>query len=320
MNFFLVFQRDPYYQHERDGGYLWAPKADSGGGTVYHWENMKKVQKGDLIFSSNNRRIVSVNVALSDCYDSEQPQGLDEWNRDGWRVDVHYHALDSPIVIDQHIDRILLMQPVKYAPFNVKGLGNQGYLFEITPELAYYLLGLSGVSRLYGIERDVDVMWQQYLRSEMEETEALAERLPDKTEREQITKARIGQGVFRSQLLVRYEGCVLCGLSHPELLIASHIKPWRSSTREERMDKNNGLLLCPNHDALFDRGLITFSDDGDLLVSDDLSEVDRFALGVRSGQAISMSMVSTSYLKWHRENVFKGSGLRSSEAFFPSDG
>lgn len=73
----------------------------------------------------------------------------------------------------------------------------------------------------------------------------------DKTEKESIVKARIGQSIFKMALLAVEMKCRLCGVSDERLLVASHIKPWSKSNHQERLDVNNGLLLCPNHDALF---------------------------------------------------------------------
>ncbi|WP_237704111.1 HNH endonuclease [Planococcus donghaensis] len=61
-------------------------------------------------------------------------------------------------------------------------------------------------------------------------------------------------------LLQRESKCALCGVYNPRLLIVSHIKPWSTSTNDERLDVHNGLLLCSNHDALFDKKLISFTD------------------------------------------------------------
>ncbi len=87
------------------------------------------------------------------------------------------------------------------------------------------------------------------------------------TERQAIVSARVGQGKFRNQLLDKYGKCVITGVDNKKLLIASHIKPWSQSDNVERISVDNGLLLTPTYDKLFDYGLITFSDSGKLLVS-----------------------------------------------------
>ncbi|MCC6242249.1 MAG: HNH endonuclease, partial [Gemmatimonadaceae bacterium] len=77
------------------------------------------------------------------------------------------------------------------------------------------------------------------------------------TEREQVTKARVGQGQFRERLLSLWRGCAVTGVARPDLVRASHIKPWRMSNNEERLDPSNGLLLLPQYDHLFDAGFIS---------------------------------------------------------------
>ena len=90
--------------------------------------------------------------------------------------------------------------------------------------------------------------------------------LPD-TEKDALIKARRGQGRFRSNVLAYEHRCRVTGVENPEYLIASHIKPWSQSSNAERLDGANGLLLSPHIDHLFDRGYISFTDDGALLCS-----------------------------------------------------
>lgn len=77
-----------------------------------------------------------------------------------------------------------------------------------------------------------------------------------------IVNVRVNQDIFRNYLLKRYKRCCLCGVKNPTLLIASHIKPWAESEAKEKLDVDNGFLMCPNHDKIFDKGYITFDDDG----------------------------------------------------------
>ena len=88
------------------------------------------------------------------------------------------------------------------------------------------------------------------------------------SDREAIVKVRVNQGIFRDVLVKRYgKKCCLCGVTGKCFLVASHIKPWSDSSPEERTDVNNGLLLCPNHDKLFDGGWISFADNGNIIIS-----------------------------------------------------
>ncbi|WP_114149300.1 HNH endonuclease signature motif containing protein [Paenibacillus sp. EZ-K15] len=85
---------------------------------------------------------------------------------------------------------------------------------------------------------------------------------PEETLRDQVVKSRIGRGIFKQRLRALEEKCKLCGIDNPDFLRASHPKHWRVSNNKERLDQYNGFLLCPAHDFLFDKGLISFCDDG----------------------------------------------------------
>ena len=126
------------------------------------------------------------------------------------------------------------------------------------------------------------------------------------TEKDAITKARVGQGKFREMLLKYWDGaCSVTKIGNKQLLIASHIKPWKDSDHNERLDKFNGLLLTPNLDALFDGGLITFGDDRKIIISSRISNSDLEKLGVnRSMRLHKIDQKHKPFLAYHRENVF----------------
>jgi hypothetical protein len=132
--------------------------------------------------------------------------------------------------------------------------------------------------------------------------------LPRTTEAERLVVQRVGQGVFRAGLMEYWEGrCAITGLAVPELLRASHIKPWAAcETDAERLDVFNGLLLAPNLDAAFDRGLLTFSDAGAPVVSAKLGDSDRAALGLSGAlPPLPLATGHQRYLLWHRSKVFR---------------
>lgn len=105
--------------------------------------------------------------------------------------------------------------------------------------------------------------------------------LPRTTEAERIVIQRIGQDIFRDALLDYWSGrCPMTGITERALLRASHIKPWSDCTDAERLDVHNGLLLSALWDAAFDRGLVSFADDGSVLASPGLGEKEREALGL----------------------------------------
>lgn len=123
-------------------------------------------------------------------------------------------------------------------------------------------------------------------------------------EKEAIVKVRINQSFFRDRLLQRYKMCCLCGVSNQSVLVASHIKPWSESDPDEKLDSDNGFLMCPNHDKLFDQGLISFDDDGSIIISDRLSEVDRLYLNVSDNMKVSLTNQNKKYLQYHRKKFF----------------
>jgi len=121
------------------------------------------------------------------------------------------------------------------------------------------------------------------------------------------TEVRTKQRLFRERLIGVEKGCRLTGIEDLRFLRASHIKPWADSTHSERVDGENGLLLAPHADLLFDRGWISFSATGRLLVANDLpSDVQgRIGLkleGVPRWGAFSSRQLS--YLEFHRDVVF----------------
>ena len=128
-----------------------------------------------------------------------------------------------------------------------------------------------------------------------------------KTEREILTKARIGQGQFRDMLMEKYSGkCVITGLAIPEVLIASHIKPWAVSDNSDRVSVDNGLLLSATFDRLFDNGLISFKDDGEILISGFVKQESRSLLGIQPQKRfhIMARAAMVENLEYHRDVVF----------------
>lgn len=132
--------------------------------------------------------------------------------------------------------------------------------------------------------------------------------LPRATEAERLVIQRVGQDLFRAALLDYWQGrCCVTGLALPELLRASHIKPWsQCGSDEERLDVYNGLLLAPHVDALFDGGWISFADDGRVLLSAGLDEEALARLGCSTGwRLVALSERHRPYLAQHRTNCFR---------------
>jgi 5-methylcytosine-specific restriction protein A len=130
-------------------------------------------------------------------------------------------------------------------------------------------------------------------------------RMPNETERSGLVTSRVGQGAYRKRIIHRWEyQCAVTGFDKLNLLIASHIVPWSSASDEERLDVNNGILLSPNYDALFDKHLISFENSGKIILSDAIEKQAYEKIGVTgSERIIGLNSVNLEYLNRHRTNL-----------------
>lgn len=128
------------------------------------------------------------------------------------------------------------------------------------------------------------------------------------TSRAILAQARLGQGRFRRDLLAIWEGrCAVTGCDVAEALRASHCKPWRDADNAERLDPANGLILVATLDAFFDAGLLTFTDEGQMLLAGSLTRERQSRLGVPTGPLRApLSARQRAFLQYHRDNVFHG--------------
>lgn len=137
-----------------------------------------------------------------------------------------------------------------------------------------------------------------------EEASRIVADVPDQTEREQLIRARIGQGRFRTEVIALWGTCCVTNCEAAALLVASHIVPWREGTNFERLDPFNGLLLSPTLDRLFDKHLISFEGDGGIIVSNRLSASDIHALGVdRRSKLRTLHSQQQAYMTRHRDRL-----------------
>ncbi len=123
------------------------------------------------------------------------------------------------------------------------------------------------------------------------------------TEKTMLISTRIGQGGYRQNLIDYWQGCALTRFKNPRLLVASHIKPWRASDNNERLDVFNGILLLPNLDKAFDLGYITFEEKGKIKISEELENFK--ALGIEPEMKITFDRRHQDYLDYHRKEIFQ---------------
>lgn len=319
MRYWWVNQNQTY-QAEMKGGYMWSPKRNKNGVRNQFYENMREVAPGDLVFSFRDRMIGTVGVVSSFCYEAPKPSEFgtagQNWEQIGWRADVSWTEYPSPMMPKKHIDRIRPLLPTKYSPLQQSGDGLQSvYLAAISQAFADTLVELLvAAGNPVTIPTEASIASQadrvtgeveDYIEEEIEHS-ALAP-----TEKEQLVTARRGQGKFRENVQNYERACRITGVSDARFLIASHIKPWRSSNNSERLDGQNGLMLSPNTDFLFDRGFISFSDDGTLLVSPVVDTAILTRLGIPTSGTLSVGHFTPKqreYLRYHRREVFLEAG------------
>ncbi len=129
---------------------------------------------------------------------------------------------------------------------------------------------------------------------------------PNITERQGLVTSRVGQGQYRKEILARWENkCAVTGLSISTVLIASHIHPWKEASDTERLDVGNGILLSPNIDALFDKHLISFEDNGNILISKLLNDSQRDVLGLDGLSLRKVYDDMIKYLAQHRKVFYE---------------
>lgn len=295
--------------HEVRGGYLWSPYRNTNGAFNQTYENMKLVRPGDIVFSYANGRIGAVGRVTVAASPSPKPIEFgnvgDYWAHEGWLVEVEFKAAHDPLQPKERIQAIGPMLPERNSPLQKNGNGNQGcYLAGISDALGHVLMALLDIHQVRELDQPptylVDHEPNAQVLDDIHRIETDAS-IPE-TQRLQLTRARVGQGFFRKQVILLDPVCRVTGVTDTRLLIASHIKPWREASNAERLSGYNGLMLSPHVDALFDEQFITFEDDGQMRVHPSLSRevldkwsidpgkrVDRF----RPGQA--------SFLAHHRE-------------------
>lgn len=286
-SYFWVNHKQTYKTEVRDG-YLWSPKVNSNKSFNHSYENMKLVKPGDIIFSYAMGVIQAIGCASSSAYEAENPfEKIEYWGKFGWKVNVDFFYVENKIKPKDFIDNIRPFLPAKYSPISsTTGNGNQGcYLAEISPNLASFLY--EKIDPTTNIE--IDPLDQD------------SDAVVPQTSRSVYTLQRIGQNIFRKKLIERFNYCPLTKISLNELLRASHIKPWRVSNDSERMDPSNGILLAAHVDILFDKGLISFDDEGNLLSKNDEIKNLLQQMSIQN-RKIKLPVDSKVYLKWHRSN------------------
>lgn len=292
------------FEQEVRGGYLWSPKVERGGHRSSAYDNMKLLRPGDLVVSFSRKALRAAGFVTSSAVSSPQPAAYgDRWDNDGWLVEVDFTVSGTPYSPKSEWADIRHLFPKNIKPLDKNGDGNQKvYLAEISEGLGAFL-----VERINPGFINLPVEIEEQAENDyFEESEIWHDAKLEDTQRETIVMARSGQGKFRKRVSSFENSCRVTGISDPKLLIASHIKPWRVSSPNERLDGNNGLMLSPHVDHLFDAGLISFESSGKILASGALP-MDLFERwGINRNKNVgNFTRLQSDYLNFHNNFIFR---------------
>ncbi len=320
MRYWWVNQNQTFRQ-EIAGGYLWSPKRNANGARNRFYESMREVSPGDIVFSFVDTRIVAIGLAMSYCWECPKPAEFGSagqyWENVGWRISVSFTPLLNKVRPKDHMVSLSPVLPSRYSPLQSNGNGNQAlYLTELSMDFAEVLGGLIGQEaraltspvseasidsahwKFAGDDLDV---WEHRLEEQIQTDSSVRE-----TDREALIRARCGQGLFKQRVLRIEHRCRITGVSNLTHLIASHCKPWRDSSNEERLDGENGLLLTPSIDHLFDRGFIGFENSGELIISPVAHRPSLQRMGIETEHRANVGAFTDGqkhFLEFHRNSV-----------------
>jgi hypothetical protein len=283
---------------------------------------MREVSPGDIVFSFVDTRITAIGVARSYCWESPKPQEFgsagQNWENVGWKIKVHFVPLVNSIRPKDHMAALGPVLPDRYSPLQANGNGNQGvYLTEVPRVFAEVLAGLIGSEATQLMQPDEissdsveDICqqsgddletWEHLIETRIEMDDSVRE-----TEKAALIRARRGQGLFKERVAAIESRCRITGVDNPVHLVASHCKPWRDSTNEERLNGENGLLLTPSIDHLFDRGFIGFEDSGTLIISPVAHRPSLERMGIETRRIANVGGFTEGqrkFLDFHRNSV-----------------
>jgi putative restriction endonuclease len=312
---------------EIGGQYLWSPKKDKNGRRIEYYENMRRAQPGDLVISYANRQVNHIGRVAEFAFSAHKPiefgtKGA-QWSNDGWYLPVYWVPLSPPVRPKKLIEVLGPLLPTKHSPLrSYSGDGNQLYLARVSKAVFDVIVSKSTYDAELLLRGGANSLTFQSIAERLDDDaeRRIGENLElDDTVKKAVIQARRGQGTFRSSVEAIEKSCRLTGITNRSLLIASHIKPWRScETAQERLHGMNGLLLTPDADLLFDRGFITFEDDGKVQVSPRFDHEDLRRLGLGNivsplrgfseapfvWQTDAFAPAQCRYLEYHRRQVY----------------
>jgi putative restriction endonuclease len=296
------------FKHEFGGGYMWSPKLNKNGKPNPFWETMLEVNIGDIVFSFAGE-VKGIGVVTSRAISYSKPdfgKAGKVWNDEGWLVEVSFAELQHPFKPRDYLEVLGDVVNYKYGPLKANGEGKQQYLSEVNLPL------LEKLKIVMGDDFDNTLAIAGGNLMALDEEGNQEQSLIEKDlklgilEVHQLVKARRGQGIFKSRVKEKEKSCRITGLELSQHLIASHIKPWAKSDNLEKIDGNNGLLLSPHVDHLFDNGYISFRNNGEVIFSKNLQYRVLSAWHIDPDiNAGKFNKEQAGYLEFHRDVILK---------------
>ena len=269
MRYWWVNQNQTFRQ-EIEGGYLWSPKRNKNGHRNPFYEFMREVAPGDIVFSFCDTRVAALGIVSGYCRESPKPE---EFGTAG-----------------TNWSQIGWRVSVRWRRLN-NAIRPKDHIARLRPDLA---------SKYAPLTPEGNGLQSVYLT---QVSAALAAALFALIGKEASSVADVGQEISKIERASR-----IGKVERMEHLIASHVQPWRDSSNDQRLDGENGLLLTPTIDHLFDKGFISFEDSGQLIVSPvaDPKSLKRMGIDPRGRVNVgAFSQGQRRYLQFHRENVLR---------------
>jgi putative restriction endonuclease len=306
-------------RHEIEGSYLWfANKLRKSKARSESDKNIQRLLPGDIVYSFADGAIGAIGVVLGSAREAAKPLEFDSIadyadTQTGWLVPVRFMTLTSALRTEEYGAELAPVLPRKHPPILAGGASNQHVVLASVPALmAATLSGLLGGE----VERIAGTITESVGRSLAEDAAEAAIQLRNDigpAQKSDLLKARHGQGVFRVNLELNEHSCRITGVLDRRHLWARHIKPWSGCDDAQMLDGSNGLLMSPHVADLFERGYISFSDEGDLLVSQELNPVVLDNWHIKLPLNVGEFRPEQCYfLGYHRREVFQqhGAGRR----------
>lgn len=241
---------------------------------------IKHLKQGEI---NNNYLSVDKNFFPENSWGSPKKEGVNFQVTTSVNDEIFqtYYDCDHSFIIDRKFPKIF------YTYHKLKA-GNTVYLYKIN-NYSYYLSTTKYDIQSTNIIEDIKNINK---RKDI-----------DKTTKKTLIDSRLGQGRFRQDLITYWKACSVTGCNLINTLIASHIKPWKHSNNVEKLDPFNGLLLMPNLDKLFDLGLISFNDNGKILLAKELSTNNKNEFNISNNIKLrNIDNKHRKYLNFHREH------------------